>query len=89
MAAFQNRNGTHPLLAETESALFLKKLLAVSVSNVAYLRGLFNESAFGDRMLEDISLKILKDKSGHPGACTLIGWVKSCFEVRARMHFAI
>ena len=61
--------------------MFLKKLLAVSVSNLAYLRGLFNESAFGDRMLEDISLKILKDKSGHEGACTLIGWVKACFEV--------
>ena len=31
----------------TESALFVKKLLAVSVSNIAYLRGLFNEGAFG------------------------------------------
>ena len=36
----------------TESALFTKKLLAVAVSNLAYLRGLFPESAFGDRMLE-------------------------------------
>ncbi len=33
--------------AETESSLFVKKLLAVSISNLAYLRGLFNESAFG------------------------------------------
>ena len=92
----------------------MKKLLAVSVSNIAYLRGLFNEGAFGGMwscllpywlliVLEfsqiafwkvknsrhsrpvsqtlivartDLPLKILKDKSGNPGACELIGWVK-------------
>ena len=35
-----------------QSALFVKKLLAVAVSNIAYLRTIFPEHAFGDRSLE-------------------------------------
>jgi len=37
-----------------QSALFVKKLLAVAVSNIAYLRAIFPENAFGDRSLEGI-----------------------------------
>jgi hypothetical protein len=39
----------------TESALFVKKLLAVAISNVAYLRGLFNEAAFGGKTLDNLA----------------------------------
>lgn len=39
-------------LSETKSALFVKKLLAISVSNITYLRAIFPEHAFGDRALE-------------------------------------
>ena len=37
---------------QQESLLFVKKLLAVAVSNIAYLRAIFPEAAFGDRCLE-------------------------------------
>ncbi|XP_071955838.1 uncharacterized protein [Antedon mediterranea] len=65
---------------ETQSALFVKKLLAVAVSNITYLRAIFPESAYGDRRLEDISLKVLRDESSCPGACQVIKWVKGCFD---------
>ncbi|XP_070570594.1 HORMA domain-containing protein 1-like [Ptychodera flava] len=67
-------------LLETQSALFVKKLLAVAISNITYLRAIFPEHAFGDRCLEDLNLKILRDDSACPGACKLIKWVKGCFD---------
>ena len=39
-------------MSETKSALFVKKLLAISVSTITYLRAIFPEHAFGDRALE-------------------------------------
>ena len=39
---------------ELQSTLFVKKLLAVAVSTVSYLRALFPEDAFGDRCLDDL-----------------------------------
>ncbi|XP_022083801.1 HORMA domain-containing protein 1-like [Acanthaster planci] len=67
-------------ISETQSALFIKKLLAVAVSNIMYLRTIFPEHAFGDRCLEDLNLKILRDDSACPGACQVIKWVKGCFD---------
>ncbi|XP_064634240.1 HORMA domain-containing protein 1-like [Lineus longissimus] len=67
-------------VTETQSCLFVKKLLAVAVSNVTYLRAIFPEHAFGDRCLEDLNLKILRDDSTCPGACQVIKWVKGCFD---------
>ncbi|ESO83255.1 hypothetical protein LOTGIDRAFT_197435, partial [Lottia gigantea] len=67
-------------ISQTQSALFVKKLLAVSISNVAYLRAIFPEHAFGDSCLEDLNLKLLVDNSSCPGACKVIQWVKGCFD---------
>lgn len=39
-------------VTQQQSTLFVKKLLAVAVSNIAYLRAIFPEHAFGDRCLE-------------------------------------
>ena len=39
-------------VTQQQSALFVKKLLAVSVSSITYLRAIFPEHAFGDRCLE-------------------------------------
>ncbi|KAL3842591.1 hypothetical protein ACJMK2_020585 [Sinanodonta woodiana] len=40
-------------VTETQSALFVKKLIAVAISNIAYLRAIFPEHSFGDRCLEE------------------------------------
>eukprot|EP00058_Branchiostoma_floridae_P022322 XP_002607812.1 hypothetical protein BRAFLDRAFT_199642 [Branchiostoma floridae] len=79
---FPQWNAIFPTDQVTEqlSTLFVKKLLAVAVSNITYLRMIFPEHAFGDRCLEDLNLKILRDDSACPGACQVIKWVKGCFD---------
>ncbi|XP_035827027.1 HORMA domain-containing protein 2 isoform X2 [Aplysia californica] len=67
-------------VTEQRSALFVKKLLAVAISNITYLRNIFPEHAFGDKYLEDLNLKILRNESMCPGACQVIKWVKGCFD---------
>jgi len=42
------------IVTELESVRFVKKLLAVAVSNISYLRSMFPERAFGDRRIEGI-----------------------------------
>ncbi|XP_074660592.1 uncharacterized protein LOC141913053, partial [Tubulanus polymorphus] len=73
-------------VTEQQSALFVKKLLAVAVSNITYLRAIFPEHAFGDRCLEDLTLKILRDDSLCPGACQVIRWVKGCFDALEKKY---
>ena len=65
---------------ELQSTLFVKKLLAVAVSTVSYLRALFPEDAFGDRCLEDVRLKILRDDADFPEARKVIQWLRGCFD---------
>lgn len=38
-------------VTEQQSTLFAKKLLAVAISNITYLRAIFPERAYGDRCL--------------------------------------
>uniref|UniRef100_A0A8B9NH64 HORMA domain containing 2 n=1 Tax=Accipiter nisus TaxID=211598 RepID=A0A8B9NH64_9AVES len=47
-----------------QSVVLVKRLLAISVSCITYMRGLFPESSYGTRWLDDLCLKILReDKS--------------------------
>ena len=45
---------------EQQSVFFVKKLLAVSVSYLTYLRNIFPENAYANRYLDDLNLKILQ-----------------------------
>lgn len=76
-------------VTEQQSALFVKKLLAVGISNITYLRTIFPEHAFGDRCLEDLNLKILRDDSSCPGACQVIQWVKGCFDALDKKYLRV
>ncbi|KAK3103440.1 hypothetical protein FSP39_019260 [Pinctada imbricata] len=76
-------------VTEQQSALFVKKLLAVAISNIAYLRAIFPEHAFGDRCLDDLNLKILRDDSTCPGACHVIKWVKGCFDALDKKYIYV
>ncbi|XP_076035847.1 uncharacterized protein LOC143021908 isoform X2 [Oratosquilla oratoria] len=71
---------------EQQSLLFVKKLIAVSISSITYLRAMFPESAYGDRVAEGINLKILLDESHSPEANTLIGWIKGCFDALEKKY---
>ena len=73
-------------LNEQQSALFAKKLLAVAISSVTYLRAVFPERCFGDRCLEDLNLKILRDEDAFPGSSQVIQWVRGCFDAIDRKY---
>uniref|UniRef100_A0A8C4YI24 HORMA domain-containing protein n=1 Tax=Gopherus evgoodei TaxID=1825980 RepID=A0A8C4YI24_9SAUR len=49
----------HKIATDKQSMVLMKRLLAISVSCVTYLRGLFPESSYGTRYL-DGSLKIMR-----------------------------
>ncbi|KAH9519181.1 HORMA domain-containing protein 1 [Bulinus truncatus] len=75
-------------VTEQKSALFVKKLLAVAISNITYLRAIFPEHAYGDKSLEDLNLKVLRDESSCPGACQVIKWVKGCFDALDKKYLS-
>lgn len=76
-------------VTEQQSALFAKKLMAVAISNITYLRAIFPEPAYGDRCLGDLNLKILKDDSAFPGASQVIKWVKGCFDALDKKYLRL
>nr|CDS25851.1 HORMA domain containing protein 2 [Hymenolepis microstoma] len=73
---------TFPLQINTEtlSLVFVKKLFAVAVSNVAFVRKLFPDNAFFDKNIEGICLKILKEEASCPGTCKVVFWLRGCFD---------
>nr|XP_033780346.1 HORMA domain-containing protein 1 isoform X10 [Geotrypetes seraphini] len=64
---FPNRVST-----EQQSLVLVKRLLAISVSCITYLRGLFPECAYGTRYLDDICVKILREDKSCPGSTQLV-----------------
>jgi len=73
--------------SDTKSLAFLKQLLSIAVSNVAYLRALMPETAFRDRYLGDMHLKIIgSGKEGHPLARQIVRHMQACFEAIDLMY---
>ncbi|XP_078527090.1 HORMA domain-containing protein 1 isoform X3 [Lissotriton helveticus] len=70
---FPNKVSTHQ-----QSLVLVKRLLAVSVSCITYLRGLFPECAYGSRYLDGLCIKILREDKSSPGSTQLVkcsGWL--------------
>uniref|UniRef100_I3NCV5 HORMA domain-containing protein 1 n=1 Tax=Ictidomys tridecemlineatus TaxID=43179 RepID=I3NCV5_ICTTR len=59
---------------EQQSLVLVKRLLAVSVSCITYLRGIFPECAYGTRYLDDLCVKILREDKNCPGSTQLVKW---------------
>ncbi|KAK2845117.1 hypothetical protein Q5P01_011776 [Channa striata] len=68
------------VLSEQQSLVVIKKLLAIAVSGITYLRGLFPEKAYGSKYVEDQKVMILREERTCPGAIQLVQWMQSCFE---------
>ena len=64
---------------EVESLTFVKKLVAIGVSNIIYLRGKLPDSAFQSHDLDGLNLKILKNEAGAEGA-ELCKWVADAMD---------
>ncbi|KAJ1064409.1 hypothetical protein K5549_014823 [Capra hircus] len=72
---FPNRIST-----EQQSLVLVKRLLAVSVSCITYLRGIFPECAYGTRYLDDLCVKILREDKNCPGSTQLVKWMLGCYD---------
>jgi len=70
---------------EACSTLFVKKLLAVAVSNVCYLRMIVPEDNFNEKYIDNLKLKIMKAK-GSKVATRIVESMKGCFDAVERQY---
>ncbi|XP_069020673.1 zebrafish testis-expressed 38 [Embiotoca jacksoni] len=77
------------LKTKKESLVFVKRMMAVAVSSITYLRGIFPEDAYRSRYLEDLCIKVLRENGNTPGACKVVKWMMGSFEALERqyLHF--
>nr|XP_057909471.1 HORMA domain-containing protein 1 [Doryrhamphus excisus]XP_057909472.1 HORMA domain-containing protein 1 [Doryrhamphus excisus]XP_057909473.1 HORMA domain-containing protein 1 [Doryrhamphus excisus] len=68
------------VVSELQSIAVIKKLLAIAVSGITYLRGLFPEKAYGNKYVEDQKVMILREEQSCPGACQIVRWMQGCFD---------
>ncbi|NXJ70952.1 HORM2 protein, partial [Rostratula benghalensis] len=78
---FPNRIAT-----EQQSVALVKRLLAISVSCITYMRGLFPESSYGTRYLDDLCLKILREDKSCLGSLQIVKWLQGCFDALQRQY---
>ncbi|KAK0134403.1 HORMA domain-containing protein 1 [Merluccius polli] len=68
------------LKTQQQSLVFVKRMMAVAVSSITYLRGIFPEDAYRSRYLEDLCVKVLRQDCETPGACKVVKWMMGCFD---------
>ncbi|XP_074665622.1 HORMA domain-containing protein 1 isoform X1 [Strix aluco] len=71
---------------EQQSLMLVKRLLAVAVSCITYLRGIFPESAYGTRYMDDLSVKILREDKNCPGSTQLVKWMLGCYDALQKKY---
>ncbi|XP_055648349.1 HORMA domain-containing protein 1 isoform X2 [Falco biarmicus] len=69
-----------------QSLMLVKRLLAVAVSCITYLRGIFPESAYGTRYMDDVSVKILREDKNCPGSTQLVKWMLGCYDALQKKY---
>ncbi|XP_041842862.1 HORMA domain-containing protein 1 isoform X2 [Melanotaenia boesemani] len=68
------------VVSEQQSFVVVKRLLAIAVSGITYLRGIFPERAYGSKFVEDQQVMILKGERNCPGASQILQWMQGCFD---------
>ncbi|XP_060676633.1 HORMA domain-containing protein 1-like [Hemiscyllium ocellatum] len=71
---------------EQQSLVLVKRLLAVAISCITYLRGLFPEHAYGTRYLQDLCVKILREDDSCPGSTQIVKWVMGCYDALQKKY---
>ncbi|XP_039361185.1 HORMA domain-containing protein 2 [Mauremys reevesii] len=81
----------HKIATDQQSVVLMKRLLAISVSCITYLRGLFPESSYGTRYLDDLCLKILREDKSCLGSLQIVKWIQGCFDALEKnyLHMAV
>ncbi|KAM9219197.1 HORMA domain-containing protein 2 [Leptosomus discolor] len=77
------------IATEQQSVVLVKRLLAVSVSCITYMRGLFPESSYGTRYLDDLCLKILREDKSCLGSLQIVKWIQGCFDALERQYLHV
>ncbi|CAJ1071756.1 zebrafish testis-expressed 38 isoform X1 [Xyrichtys novacula] len=77
------------LKTEQESLVFVKRLMAVAVSSITYLRGIFPEDAYRSRYLEDLCVKVLREDLTTPGASKVVKWIMGSFDALEKQYLQI
>ncbi|RMC06059.1 hypothetical protein DUI87_17604 [Hirundo rustica rustica] len=71
---------------EQQSLVLVKRLLAISMSCITYMRGLFPESSYGTRYLDDLCLKILREDKSCLGSLQIVKWIQGCFDALEKQY---
>ncbi|XP_069796317.1 HORMA domain-containing protein 1 isoform X2 [Narcine bancroftii] len=71
---------------EHQSLVLVKRLLAVAISCITYLRGLFPEYAYGTRYVEDLCVKILREDENCPGSSQIVKWMMGCYDALQKKY---
>ncbi|NXT24537.1 HORM2 protein, partial [Syrrhaptes paradoxus] len=74
------------IATEQQSVVLVKRLLAISVSCITYMRGLFPESSYGTRYLDDLCLKILREDKNCLGSLQIVKWIQGCFDALEKQY---
>ncbi|KFV78925.1 HORMA domain-containing protein 2, partial [Struthio camelus australis] len=74
------------ITTEQQSVVLVKRVLAISVSCITYLRGLFPESSYGTRYLDDLCLKILREDKSCLGSLQIVKWIQGCFDALEKKY---
>ncbi|NWT13953.1 HORM2 protein, partial [Vireo altiloquus] len=77
------------ITTEQQSLVLVKRLLAVSVSCITYMRGLFPESSYGTRYLDDLCLKILREDKSCLGSLQIVKWIQGCFDALEKQYVSV
>ncbi|NXK70419.1 HORM1 protein, partial [Sylvietta virens] len=75
------------IATEQQSLMLVKRLLAVAVSCITYLRGIFPESSYGTRYIDDVTVKILREDKNCPGSTQLVKWMLGCYDALQKKYF--
>uniref|UniRef100_A0A3B3VKA3 Zebrafish testis-expressed 38 n=1 Tax=Poecilia latipinna TaxID=48699 RepID=A0A3B3VKA3_9TELE len=68
------------------SLVFVKRMMAIAVSSITYLRGIFPECAYRSRYLEDLCIKVLRENSNTSGANKIVKWMMGCFDALEKQY---
>ncbi|NXB72174.1 HORM2 protein, partial [Donacobius atricapilla] len=74
------------ITTEQQSVVLVKRLLAISMSCITYMRGLFPESSYGTRYLDDLCLKILREDKSCLGSLQIVKWIQGCFDALEKQY---
>ncbi|NWZ83535.1 HORM2 protein, partial [Poecile atricapillus] len=74
------------ITTEKQSLVLVKRLLAISVSCITYMRGLFPEGSYCTRYLDDLCLKILREDKSCLGSLQIVKWIQGCFDALEKQY---